>query len=194
MDPAGSVITAIGVPFWVKEMKRLNKLFKTLEEGINNILEWSAKLPTIIKAMVNEIAKEAGQVTIPFIMELLEKQHTQMAETIGASVKRQSRKLRATLRGMRYRPVRIWQIVSLSMGLAALVEYRLVCGENTKDLLSHLIFCGQLAIYAVHGMPGCLECPTIKVFEEVAKDKVKIQTPVRPLRFIVNLRMLPRKN
>ena len=90
MDPAGSVITATGVPFRVKEMKRLNKLFKTLEEGIDNILEWSEKLPTIIKATVNEIAKEAGQVTVPFIMEPLEKQHTQMAEIIGVLVKKGS--------------------------------------------------------------------------------------------------------
>ena len=194
MDRAGSVITATGVPFRVKEMKRLNKLFKTLEEGIDNILEWSAKLPTIIKATVNEIAKEAGQVTVPFIMELLEKQHTQMAETIGASVKKAVTEATSHFARHETQTTTYTTNNKLKHGLGSIGGISIGMWREYRGFAVPPDFLWPTCNLRRAWDAWLFGMPNHRSIRGSGEDKVEIQTPVRPLRFIDNLRMLPIEN
>lgn len=190
MEPVGSVITATGVPFRVKEMKRLNKVFNRLEAGIENLLDWSGKLPSIIKATVNEIAKEAGQVTVPFVMELLEKQHANMAETIGLSVLKAVKEATSHFSSRHEAPTTAHPVETRNsvggMAIGMWREYRgFVVPPNFLWPTCNLRRAWDAWLF---GMPNH------QSIRGTGKDRVLIQTPVRPLRYIINLQTLPKDN
>ena len=191
LDPVGDVTVLTGVPFRVKQMVKLNAVFKTLQTGIDMILTWSGNLPGIIKATVNDIAEEAGQVTVPFVMELLENQHAQMALTVGTAVKNAVEEAtrhmapRATASivepyhaGIQHR------LGGVSIGLWR--EYR---GYSVPADFLWPTFSLRRAWDAwLFGIPNNQSTRTVAGVEVVKTS------PVRPLRYIVTPEMLPLAN
>ena len=191
LDPVGDVTVLTGVPFRVKQMVKLNAVFKTLQTGIDKILTWSGNLPGIIKATVNDIAKEAGQVTVPFVMELLEKQHAQMALTVGTAVKNAVEEAtrhmapRATASILEpYHAGIQSRLGGVSIGLWR--EYQRY--SVPADFLWPTFSLRRAWDAWLFGIPNNQSTRTVAGVEVVKTS------PVRPLRYIVTPEMLPLAN
>ena len=167
----------------------MNKVFNRLEAGIENLLDWSGKLPSIIKAVVNDITKEAGQVTVPFVMGLLEQQHTNMAQTIGLTVKQAVKEATRHFSPRQEAPPAPPTETRNSVGGMAIGiwrEYRgFVVPPNFLWPTCNLRRAWDAWLF---GMPNH------QSIRGTGKDRVSIQTPVRPLRYIINLQTLPKDN
>lgn len=91
LEEKGRVREATGVPYRVKETNMLRKAFETIQTGIDKLLErqeeMEEKIPQVIKDTIDLVARDAGQVTVPAVMELLHQHTGSLTSSIGEAVK-----------------------------------------------------------------------------------------------------------
>ena len=71
IEPSGEIKKASGVPRATKLLKMVIEILTVCKECVSEIKATTAKLPELIKDAINEKAAEAGQVTVPYVMEQL---------------------------------------------------------------------------------------------------------------------------
>jgi len=71
LEPAGAVMQATGVPRACTLMEDVSKMYRAVEGYQDEIRDFKATLPTIIKNAIEDKATESGQVTATFVMDRL---------------------------------------------------------------------------------------------------------------------------
>jgi len=87
LEPAGTIRKASGVPSHIKQFAKMKKCFETVENGIDRLLAANEAIPEVIKAAIDEAARDNGQVTSSRVMELMQQHTNTMQSTIAQTVK-----------------------------------------------------------------------------------------------------------
>ena len=187
LEPVGEVTTATGVPFRIKQMKKLKSWFVTLQGDIDKLLNMVEKLPEVIKNAIDEKCMESGQVTAPFVLNLLEEHSKEMSSAIRDAVREATQDLNLPRRSMADTLSRTAPVLGgMQMGL-----YRDYSGGNVVP--SDFIFPSSTLRAA--WTAWLIGFPNNRSIRRVVggEDTISI-TPVRPLRHIVKDTQLPQHN
>ena len=71
IEPTERMKVATGVPRFTKLLKKVNKMGEVGEKTLEKMEEMSNRLPEMVKDAINTTAEEAGQVTVPMVMDIL---------------------------------------------------------------------------------------------------------------------------
>lgn len=87
LEPCNDVKNVSGVPRHTKLLKKISGILGVCEENRRAISDLIRDIPRIVKDSVNEVAAQAGQVTVPFVLEQLERATNSIATTMDTTIK-----------------------------------------------------------------------------------------------------------
>ena len=197
LEKVGQVTSSTGVPYRLKQMKIIKSKLSNLESGVDKLLDQNDKLPDVVKAAIDEKCMEAGQVTVPFVINLLEEHSNKISSSIGQSVRNAVREATQHISPQQQHP-------SL-LGDTSTVPAPRLGGRQLGQLHLYREYRGGSSVPADFKFPSAtlrsawefwlLGFPNNRSIKRNAagEDVVSI-TPVRPLRYIVADKMMPKAN
>ena len=188
LEPAGKMQTATGVPRHTKLLKKISAVWTVAQASLTQLTEMTTRLPEIIKNAINATAAEAGQVTVPFVMELFEIE----SEKMRVEHAKNHEELKATI-------LEVTQLLQPANPrtqqpvAAPIVQPTINDRQRTMGLWRDYVY-GR-GSYAV---PSDFRFPKSSLRQAWVAWLFGFQTnprkPVRPLRFITMDTMLPAAN